>query len=299
MTVTKGSLPAGLLRETYIQIDLDCIAHNMDLIRQMCGPSTRIGAVVKADAYGHGALGIADTLLQNGADLLCVAVLSEAVELKQQDLRYPVLIMGLTMPQLFPYLLQYDIIQTVDTLAQAEALDALAARIGKKARIHIKVDTGFHRLGFAPSEQAIEEIASICRMDHLLVEGIFTHLALLDDASNEQQSSLFIQVRDALQGLGIHIPCWHIADSIASVDYPAYRMDMIRAGAIIYGLKGFHKGRLDIRQALTFKTRISHITQVRAGEGVGYDFTWRADRDTRIATLPFGLCRRLSPQPGP
>lgn len=288
MTVTKGSLPAGLLRETYIQIDLDCIAHNMDLIRQMCGPSTRIGAVVKADAHGHGALGIADTLLQNGADLLCVAVLSEAVELKQQDLRYPVLIMGLTMPQLFPYLLQYDIIQTVDTLAQAEALDALAARIGKKARIHIKVDTGFHRLGFAPSEQAIEEIASICRMDHLLVEGIFTHLALLDDASNEQQSSLFIQVRDALQGLGIHIPCWHIADSIASVDYPAYRMDMIRAGAIIYGLKGFHKGRLDIRQALTFKTRISHITQVRAGEGVGYDFTWRADRDTRIATLPFG-----------
>ena len=135
MTVTKGSLPAGLLRETYIQIDLDCIAYNMDLIRQMCGPSTRIGAVVKADAYGHGALGIADTLLQNGADLLCVAVLSEAVELKQQDLRYPVLIMGLTMPQLFPYLLQYDIIQTVDTLAQAEALDALAARIGKKARI--------------------------------------------------------------------------------------------------------------------------------------------------------------------
>lgn len=277
-----------LLRETYIQIDLDRIAHNMNAIRQMCGPATKIGAVVKADAYGHGALGIADTLLQNGADLLCVATLSEAVELKLQDPLYPVLIMGLTMPCYLPYLLKYDILQTIDTIAQAKELDALAARSGKKARIHIKVDTGFHRLGFVPTEEALEEIAAICRMDHLSVEGIFTHLVLLDDASNEQQAQAFAQVRAALEGKGISIPCWHMADSIASVDYPPYRLDMIRAGAIIYGLKGFHKGSLDIRQALTFKTRISHITQVRAGEGVGYDFTWRADQDTRIATLPFG-----------
>ncbi len=280
--------PFDLLRETYIQIDLDRIAHNMNAIRQMCGPAVKAGAVVKADAYGHGALGIADTLLKNGADMLCVATLSEAVELKQQDPLYPVLIMGLTMSCYFPYLIQYDILQTIDTFAQAKELDALAARSGKKARIHIKVDTGFHRLGFAPTEEALEEIAAVCRMDHLSVEGIFTHLALLDDASNEQQFQLFTQIRAALEEKGISIPCWHIADSIAGVDYPQYRMDMIRAGAIVYGLKGFHKGSLDIRQALTFKTQITHITQVKAGEGVGYDFTWRADQDTRIATLPFG-----------
>lgn len=117
---------------------------------------------------------------------------------------------------------------------------------------------------------------------------MFSHLVLLDDASNKKQYEDFCRAIQALKDRGVEIPCCHLADSIASVDYPEYRMDMIRAGAIIYGLKGFHKGHLDIRQALTFKTRINHITEVKAGEGVSYDFMWRAERDTRIGTLPFG-----------
>lgn len=275
-------------RETYIEINLDHIAHNLHSIRAMCGPQTKIGAVVKADAYGHGALELADTLTENGADLLCVATLSEALALKRQNPAYPVLIMGLTRTQDFDFLIQYDIIQTIDTLSQARELNACALRSQKTARIHLKIDTGFHRIGFLANEKSLEEIAQIAALPGLQIDGIFTHLVLLDDASNAQQFAAFLQMKTRLAQNHITIPCWHIADSIASVDYPEYRMDMIRAGAILYGLKGFHKGSLDIRQALQFKTRINHISIIKAGEGVSYDFTWRAAHDTRIATLPFG-----------
>lgn len=276
------------LRETYIEINLDNIEYNLKSIRSMCGPQVKIGAVVKADAYGHGAKYLADTLMQNGADLLCVATLSEAMELKQKNPNYPVLIMGLTSPSYMDYLFRYEIAQTVDHLEQARQLSRCAGYYEKPIHIHLKLDTGFHRLGFPVSEQSLMQIAQICRMPGLIVDGIFTHFVLLDDQSNEHQLGLFLQVKAALEKRKIFIPCWHIADSIASVDYPQSRLDMIRAGAILYGLKGFHKGSLSLRQALTFKTRINHISQIKAGEGVSYDFAWRTDRDTRIAALPFG-----------
>lgn len=277
-----------LLRETCIEINLDHIEYNLRSIRSMCGSETKIAAVVKADAYGHGALALAPTLMENGADLLCVATLSEGIELKQHFPDYPVLIMGLTRSEYFGHVLRHNLIQTIDTLKQAKDLNQWAANQNQTAHIHLKIDTGFHRLGFPVDAESIDQIERICHLPNLLVEGIFTHLVLLDDQTNEEQFQRFLSVKEALNQRQIHIPCWHIADSIASVDYPQYRMDMIRAGAILYGLKGFHQGELDIRQALCFKTRINHISSIRAGEGVSYDFTWRAKNDTRIGTLPFG-----------
>ena len=276
------------LRETYIEINLDNIEYNLKSIQNMCGPQVKIGAVIKADAYGHGAKQIADTLVQNGADLLCVATLSEAIELKRQNVNYPVLIMGLTSVSYMDYLFEYEIIQTIDHLEQARQLNIRAEYFGKPVHVHLKLDTGFHRLGFPISEESLTQIVQICQMPGLIVDGIFTHFVLLNEESNEKQLKCFLQVKSALEKKNIFIPCWHIADSIASVDYPESRLDMIRAGAILYGLKGFHKGSLPLRQALSFKTRINHISQIKAGEGVSYDFTWRANRDTKIATLPFG-----------
>lgn len=278
----------SLLRETYIEINLDRIEHNIRAIRSMCGPGTAIGAVVKADAYGHGAVALAPVLMENGADLLCVATLSEGIELKQHFPNYPVLLMGLTRSEYFDDVLQYHLIQTIDTFEQAAALSQSAAKHRQTAHIHIKIDTGFHRLGFLVNEESINQIEAIAHLPHILIDGIFTHLVLLDDTTNERQFQLFLSVREALEKRKIHIPCWHIADSIAGVDYPQYRMDGIRAGAILYGLKGFHKRELDILQTISMKSRINHISPVRAGEGVSYDFTWRAEKDTRIATLPFG-----------
>ena len=277
-----------IYRETVIEVNLDRIADNMKQIRAMVGKDVKIAAVVKANGYGHGAVGIAPAIMDNGGDLLCVAALSEAIELKEAYPQYPVLIMGLTQEEYFPYVLDYNILQTIDTLEQAKALSRLAEKRGVTAGIHIKYDTGFHRLGFPDTQKSLDEIEEISRLPGVRIEGMFSHLVLLDDESNQKQYEDFCKAIQALKARGVEIPCCHLADSIASVDYPEYRMDMIRAGAIIYGLKGFHKGQLDIKQALTFKTKINHITEIQAGEGVSYDFMWRASKDTRIGTLPFG-----------
>ena len=246
-----------ILRDTVIEVDLDRIAGNMRAIKAMVGKKTAVAGVVKADGYGHGAVGIAKTLMENGATMLAVATLSEAIELKEAYPEYPVLIMGLTPDRLLCVVADYGIIQTIDTLHQAEILNELAQERGKKAVIHIKLDTGFHRLGFPDTENGIKEIVSVCRLPWIEAEGIYTHLVLKDDESNKEQFVRFTKVLNALEKENCRFKYRHIADSIASVDYPEYRMDMIRAGAIIYGLKGFHEGQLDIRQALTFKTRIS------------------------------------------
>ncbi len=277
-----------IYRETVIEVNLDRIADNMKQIRAMVGKDVKIAAVVKANGYGHGAVGIAPAIMDNGGDLLCVAALSEAIELKEAYPQYPVLIMGLTQEEYFPYVLDYNILQTIDTLEQAKALSGLAEKRGVTVGIHIKYDTGFHRLGFPDTQKSLDEIEEISRLPGVRIEGMFSHLVLLDDESNQKQYEDFCKAIQALKARGVEIPCCHLADSIASVDYPEYRMDMIRAGAIIYGLKGFHKGQLDIKQALTFKTKINHITEIQAGEGVSYDFMWRASKDTRIGTLPFG-----------
>ena len=151
----------------------------------------------------------------------------------------------------------------------------------------------FTVLGFPDTEESLDAIEEISHMEGIRIEGMFSHLVLLDDASNKKQYEDFCRAIQALKDRGVEIPCCHLADSIASVDYPEYRMDMIRAGAIIYGLKGFHKGRLDIKQALTFKTRINHITEVKAGEGEAMFYVaGRTGYPYRNSAV--WLCRRLS-----
>ena len=222
-----------IMRDTVVEVDLDRIAFNVRQIKAMAGPGTQVAAVVKADGYGHGALGIAPAIMENGASLLAVATLSEAVELKQAYPGYPVLIMGLTPDRLLPYVLEYGIIQTIDTLAQARLLNRLASEKKQQAVIPIKYDTGFHRIGFPDCPESLDEIRQICSMPWLKPEGIYSHLALKDDQSNQVQFRCFMDAVNELESEGCHFRYKHIADSIAAVDFPEYRLDMIRAGAIV------------------------------------------------------------------
>ena len=175
-----------IYRETVIEVNLDRIADNMKQIRAMVGKDVKIAAVVKANGYGHGAVGIAPAIMDNGGDLLCVAALSEAIELKEAYPQYPVLIMGLTQEEYFPYVLDYNILQTIDTLEQAKALSGLAEKRGVTVGIHIKYDTGFHRLGFPDTQKSLDEIEEISRLPGVRIEGMFSHLVLLDDESNQK-----------------------------------------------------------------------------------------------------------------
>ncbi|MCC8066263.1 MAG: alanine racemase [Clostridiales bacterium] len=276
------------LRDTVIKIDLSAIAENMVNIRQLVGPDVAVAAVVKANAYGHGALAVAPTLLESGASMLAVATLGEALELRDHFPDCPLLVMGLVPDAALSLAAARKITLTIDSLHQARLLNEAAKKLGHPALIHIKIDTGFHRIGFPCNEDGLRDINAIKDLPWLQTEGIFSHLALLDDASNRLQYEKFCQIVKRLEENGFSFRYRHLADSIALVDYPEYRMDMVRAGALIYGLRGFHKGYVSVRQALTFETKICHITSIQKGEGVSYDYTWKAPYDTKVGTLPFG-----------
>ncbi len=273
-----------LLRDTVVRVDLDAVGKNMRLIREMCGPDVAVMPVVKANGYGHGAVGISPTLIAAGAAYLAVATLTEAMELRQAYPDYPIFILGHTPERLSPIVVAQRITQTVIDYRQGLSLSEAAQAAGVTAKVHLKVDSGFHRLGIADPE----ELYRICQLPGLEVEGIFSHLALVNDEENEKQFRMFMDIVQQLEQRGCTFRYKHIADSISLVDYPQYRLNMVRPGALVYGLRGFHKGFLPVEQCLTFETRISQIHSVRQGEGVGYDYLWRAPRDTRVATLPFG-----------
>ena len=276
--------PAALLRDTYVQVDLAALAGNMDAIRAMVGPDVAVMPVVKANGYGLGAVGIAPTLLAHGACYLAVATLTEALELREAYPDAPLFILGHTPDRLLPIVVRERITQTVFTAAQGKLLNEAAAALGRKATVHLKVDSGFHRLG----TENVEELFSVCQEPNVEVEGIFSHLALAGEAEDAKQYNRFMAVVEALEARGVRFRYQHLADSIAAVDYPEYRMNMVRPGALVYGLRGFHKGYVEVKQAISFRTRISQIRTIQKGEGVGYNYVWRAPEDTRIGTVPFG-----------
>lgn len=279
-----------IVRDTKITVNLNRISENIKLIRDMVGPEVAITAVIKANGYGHGAVGIASSVLEAGADYLAVATLSEALELKEADPSWPVFIMGHTPDRYLHHVVEHDIIQTVFSLDQVKKLGQLACAsgTGKKVKVHVKLDTGFHRLGCMPTAEYEEEVAAMFAVEGVEVEGIFSHLALASEEEDEKQYTKLTGFIDRLAARGCHFRYQHIADSIACVDAPQYRMNMIRPGALIYGMRGFHKGFLPVQQALTFETAISQLHYIKEGEGVSYDYLWKAPRESVVATLPFG-----------
>lgn len=276
--------PDMLLRDTYVQVDLAALAGNMDAIRAMVGPEVAVMPVIKANGYGLGAVGIVPTLLAHGACCLAVATLTEALELREAYPDAPLFILGHTPDRLLPIVARERITQTVFTAAQGKLLSEAAASLGRKAKVHLKVDSGFHRLG----TEDVEELYSICQEPNLEVEGIFSHLALAGEEEDAKQYARFLAVVDALEARGVPFRYKHLADSIAAVDYPEYRLNMVRPGALVYGLRGFHKGYIEVKQAVSFLTRLSQVRRIQKGEGVGYDYLWRAPEDTRVGTVPFG-----------
>ncbi|TCO71057.1 alanine racemase [Marinisporobacter balticus] len=277
-----------ILRDTFVEVNLDNIIFNIKSIKKMVGGNVAIAAVVKANGYGHGAVGIAKALMENGADYLAVAALNEAMDLRKHFKEYKLFIMGFTPDSYLEHVVENDITQTVFLYRQAEILNELGMKYNKKPVVHIKYDTGFNRLGFRDCEESIDEIEKICSLKNIYVEGIFSHLALVGKKEDEKQYHKFIKAIDSLEKRGFAFKYKHIEDSISAVDYPKYRMNMIRPGAIIYGIKGFHYGSLDLKQALTFKTKIAYIKRIAKGEGVSYDYLWKAQRDSIVGTVPFG-----------
>lgn len=278
------------LREAWAEISLDVIIHNYHEARKLLKKGTKLAAVLKADAYGHGALKVAEVLADEGTDVLAVACLTEALELRRKLRDIPILIMGYTFDHHLKAAIENDITLTVFSLKQAGLISQIASELKKTAKIHIKIDTGFNRLGMRPGEAAEAEIAEIATLKRLEIEGIFSHLALTDKENDEKQFAMFSELVNILENKGIHIPVKHICDSIGMVRYPQFQLDMVRAGAFLYGAgpKDNPDRYISLETALTLKTRIAQVRTIQKGEGVSYDFTFKADRECRIGTLPAG-----------
>lgn len=277
-----------LIRDTFVEINLDNIAFNMKKIKEVVGKDVAIAAVVKANAYGHGAVDLAPAIMENGADYLAVATLSEALELRNHYSSYNIFIMGYTPDEYLEHVVVNNITQTIFSFRQAELLSNLGKKYNKTQSIQIKYDTGFNRLGFRDCQESIDEIDKIFELDNLEIEGIFSHFALAGRTEDDAQYEKLMNAVTQLESKGRKFKYKHICDSISGIDYPEYRLNMIRPGAIIYGLKSYIDESVILKQAMTFKTKIYHIKALEKGEGVSYDYLWKAEKKCIVGTLPFG-----------
>ena len=289
----------------WAEIDLDAISHNVRVLSHMTQPGVRLMAVVKADAYGHGATHVAKAALDAGADFLGVARLHEALELRSAGFTSPILIFGYTPPEMAGDLIAGGISQTVYSMVAAEALSAAAVSAGKPLKVHLKVDTGMGRLGLMPrstkfadesvtGNRALEEAVAISKLPGIELEGVFTHFATADSPNTSftrTQFDVFIEFLGSLARQGVTVPLRHAANSAAIINQPDTHLDMVRAGIAMYGLSPFGGDvsvPADLRPAMTLKARVVHVKDVPAGFKVSYGSTFSAPRPTTIATVPIG-----------
>lgn len=303
----------SVLRRTWAEISLDDLAYNYRKLREHVGPEIKYLGVVKADAYGHGAVQIARKLERLGADYLAVSSLDEARELRQGDIEMPILILGHTPPEMVPQLIDYHITQTVSAQAKAEAYSAAAVRHGGTLKVHIKVDTGMSRLGFLVRgghfDGGVEAIAASCALPGLEAEGIFTHFAVSDEddgdseAYTREQFGVFTRVIDALAAGGRSFAIRHCANTGAVTRYPEMRLDMVRPGIALYGA-GPDAAALGLRPVMSLKSAVSTIKVFDPDTDISYGRTFRTAEKTRVGVLPIGyadgffrgLSNRLSVQ---
>lgn len=290
----------------WAEIDLKAIAHNVRELSRITAPEARLMAVVKANAYGHGIIEVARQALQHGAEALGVARASEGIQIRKAGLDAPVLVFSYSPPDMAKKLVEFDLTQTVCTYKTAKQLSMAAGSIGKKIKVHIKVDTGMGRLGLladrfrslAPDQDmpgsAVSEVKAIAGLQHLELEGIFTHFATADSLDRSYatyQFEIFMELLDQLNLAGVEIPVKHAANSAAIINMPETHLDMVRAGISMYGLftsDEMDKSRVELQPAMELKAKIISLKRVPAGFKVSYGATYETKKSTTIATVPVG-----------
>lgn len=282
-----------ILRPAWAEIDLDAIAYNTRNIKKLIGDKDLI-AVVKANCYGHGVIDIIPTLLENGVSRFALAMISEALEIRDNKITAPVMILGFTPLYLGEELINNNIEQTVYDLDYAKELSKIALTLNKKAKIHIAIDTGMGRIGFLPNEKSIDNITEICSLEGIEVIGIFTHFSTSDEKDKEyshEQFTKMLSVMDTLKKRGIDIPLKHVANSGAIIDLPDTYLDAVRAGIILYGYypsDEIDKNNLALKPALTLKATITNVKTLEKDMYVSYGRTFKTSNETIVATIPVG-----------
>ena len=288
-------------KRTWAEVNLNRIEHNFKVIKKQVSVNTKVCCVIKADAYGHGAIELSQLYEKIGADFFAVSNLEEALELRIGGSTLPILILGYTPAVYARELSENNISQAVFSVEYAHELSESAKKFGVNVKIHLKIDTGMSRIGIMcqdiERDNAAAQALEIFNLDNLTPEGIFTHFAVSDEKEEgreytEHQIECFKYLINSLKDNGIDtdkIIC-HCSNSAAIMDYPEAHIDMVRAGIILYGLapSGKLKGQINLKPAMEIKSVVAHIKDIEQGTTVSYGRTFTANRKLRIATVPIG-----------
>ena len=281
-----------ILRDVYAEIDLDAIRHNLKEIRRRINPASKLCVVVKANAYGHGAVEVSNVAVECGADFLAVATVGEGLELRRTGFTLPILILGLVPQDTVGVVVAADLTQAVVDFETAEKISDAARRLEKISKVHLKIETGMGRIGVAPDE-AVALVEKISRLPNVELEGMFSHFAdadSLDRTFTNLQIKIFSDVAKKIRAAGVKIKIFHIAESAAVLDIPEAHFDMVRSGIINYGLYPSADVRrtIELKPAMKLVARIAFLKKIPAGVSIGYGREFVAKRDSLIATLPLG-----------
>lgn len=275
------------------KIDKNAIKHNIKQIRDITPEGVKLMPVIKADGYGHGALTMALETLPY-ADYFAVAIIEEALELRKNGISTPILLLGHTWQEYYEDAIKNDITLTVLRKEDAEEISKIAVSLGKKAKIHIAIDTGMSRIGFFPNEESADTIFNISKLDNIFLEGIFTHFSTADEADTaftKEQLSRFMMFKKLLEERGVDISIYHTSNSAAIMQHGDCTFDMVRPGIILYGLypsDEVEKATLDLTPVMELHSHISYIKTVKKGDSISYGRTFTAQHDMKIATIPVG-----------
>ncbi|CAM0496714.1 alanine racemase [Thermoanaerobacter kivui] len=281
------------IRPTRAEIYLDNIVNNLNEVKRLIGNKVKIMGVVKANAYGHGACQVAKVLIENGVSYLAVATVDEALELRDCGIKSPILIFDYTPLTQAKDLIEYHITQTVFDIKYVRELGKMALNKGKKAKVHVKIDTGMGRIGYTDLEIAQREIEEMANMKGIELEGIFSHFSTSDEKDktySEMQFDMFKKLLEKLKERKIDIPLKHIANSGAILDIEYSYLDMVRPGIILYGSYPSEEvqKRANLKQTMSFKTKVVYVKEVPEGSYISYGRTFVTKRKSKIATLPVG-----------
>jgi alanine racemase len=277
---------------TYIEVDLDAIAHNIRAIKTHIGPSVSLMAVVKANAYGHGAVEVARTALRNGASRLAVARAGEGIQLREAGISAPILVMSYTPPAEIESAVAHDLTLAVTELQVAEIVAEWSAALGRRTPVHVKVDSGMGRFGLLPDE-VVPFFNRLAAMPGLVLEGLFSHFSVADLADQGytwQQFQIFQRVAAELRAAGHQVPVCHIANSAATLNLPAMHLNAVRTGIAIYGLRPSSQVEpaVLLKPALTLKSRVARVRTLPAGSSISYGRTYITPRAMPVALVPVG-----------
>ncbi|HAK41838.1 MAG TPA: alanine racemase [Clostridium sp.] len=287
------------IRPSWAEIDLDALRNNVREIKRI-SKGKEVIATIKADGYGHGAIDIYKTMLEEGVSRFAVAVITEAIELRKAGVEIPIIILGFTPREFYDEVIDFDIEQTIYSYEDAKILSDKAVKKDRLAKIHIAVDTGMGRIGFLPTREQAKEVHRITKLEGVKIVGIFTHFATADEKDKSYanlQIKRFNEFNVYLEELGVTIYFKHVSNSAAIIDFPNLPYGGVRAGIMLYGYypsNYVNKNSINLKPVMSLKSRIIHVKKIREGDYVSYGRLYRAPRESLIGTLPIGYADGFS-----